>query len=214
MRDRRRKAKFVALLALLISLLPFSPARSQVRFGVRGGFQLAEMEFNSDALKKSNRVGFFIGPTLKVGLPITGLAVDAALLYDQRDLRVQDDIFKQKSLVFKGNMHAGAGIGDALGIFISAGPQFSFNVGDDVKQWFASDGDLKQFSLQETMLSFNIGAGVTFANHFEATISYNLPISKTADFTWQQLGDELADQTWQHAKTRTNAWSIALAYYF
>ena len=201
-------------MSFIVCHLSLAEAQAQVRFGVKGGFQLAEMEFNSKALKESNRAGFFIGPTLKIGLPITGLSVDATLLFDQRDLRVQGDTFKQKSLVAQGNMRAGAGLGDALSLFISAGPQFSFNVGDDVKQWFADDGDLKQFSLQETMLSFNIGAGATIAKHLEASVCYNLPISKTADFTWQQLGDELSDQTWHHAKTRTNAWSLAVVYYF
>ena len=204
----------VTMIGFIICHLSFSPATAQVRVGLKGGFQLASMEFNSDALKESNRMGFFAGPTLKIGLPVPALSVDASLLYDQRDLRVEGNTFQQKSVVAQGNMRAGAGIGEVIGIFLFAGPQFSFNVGDDVKQWFSDDGDLKQFSLQETMLSLNLGVGVTFARHFEGTIGYNIPISKTADFTWQQLGDELADQTWHHAKTRTNAWSIAVTYHF
>ncbi|MCR4916768.1 MAG: porin family protein [Prevotella sp.] len=188
-------------------------AQAQVRLGVKGGFQLANMQFNTDALRSSNRVGFSIGPTVKIGLPVPGISVDIAALYDQRDLKVQEQVFKQKSLLIQGDARCGAGIGDVLGIFIKAGPQFSFNVGDDIIHW-VKDGDSKQFALQETMLSINLGVGVTFANHFEGAITYNIPISKTADFTWHQLSNELFDETWNHAKTRTNAWSVSVTYYF
>ena len=88
----------VISLSFIIFHLSFSEAPAQVRFGVKGGFQLASMQFNSDDLRSSNRVGFFIGPSLKIGLPLTGLNVDASLLYDQRDLRVQGETFRQQSL--------------------------------------------------------------------------------------------------------------------
>lgn len=203
------------LFVFIYFFFSFSAAQAQVRIGAKGGFQLANMEFSNDDLKKSNRVGFSIGPTIKIGLPITGLAIDAAALYDQRDLKVQDETFKQQSLILQGDARYGVGLGDLLGFFLMAGPQFSFNVGDDVMHWFDSnDGELKTFTLQETMLSVNFGLGISFANHFEGILSYNIPVSKTADFTWQSLGDKLWDQTWNHAKTRTNAWHLSVVYYF
>ena len=203
-----------SLLILFLSFLSFTPAAAQIRFGAKGGFQLATMEFNTDALRKSNRVGFFIGPTVKIGLPISGLSVDVSALYDQRDLKVQDETFRQQSLLLQGDASCGVGLGDLIGIFFKFGPQFSFNVGDDLIHWVTDKGDTNQFSLQETMLSFNLGAGVSFASHFEGTINYNVPISKTADFTWSQLSDQLLDQSWHHTKTRTNSWNVAITYYF
>jgi hypothetical protein len=185
-----------------------------VRFGVKGGVQLATMEFSADAVDKSNRVGFCVGPVVKIGLPITGLSVDAALLYDRRDLKVEEETFKQQSLLLQGDFSCGTGIGDVIGIFVKLGPQFSFNVGDDLVHWATTKADNNQFSLQETMLSLNLGAGVTIANHLEGAITYNVPISKTADYTWSKLRDELSSQTWNHAKTRTNAWNITVTYFF
>lgn len=210
------KNRWIKMLSFsfIIFYLSFSEAQAQVRIGVKGGFQLANMEFNNDDLKKSNRVGFFVGPIVKIGLPVTGLAIDAAALYDQRDLKVQEETFKQQSLILQGNARYGVGLGDVLGLFLTAGPQFSFNMGDDVMHWFGSDGELKYFTLQETMLSVNFGLGVTFANHLEGSVNYNIPVSKTADFTWQQFGDEIWGQTWNHAKTRTNIWHLSVVYYF
>ena len=210
------KKRWMAVIGLsfVICLFPFSEANSQVRFGLQGGFQMASLNFEHGSMDESNRIGFSLGPTIKIGLPITGLEVHAAALYDQRELKVDTNTFKQQSLVLQGDARLGVGLGDMLGIFLLAGPQFSFNVGDDVKQWFGSDGELKQFSIQETLLSVNFGLGVTFANHLEGAIRYNIPVSKTADFTWQQLGDQLAEQSWNHATTSTNVWSLSVCYYF
>ena len=202
------------LLALITCHLSLITSDAQVHFGLKGGFQLAQMEFTGDALKESNRVGFFMGPSLKIGLPFTPLTIDASALYEQHDLKVQDETFQQQSIVLRGDARLGAGLGGVVGIFLLGGPQFSFNVGKDIIHWFSDDGELKQFSLQQTMLGFNFGAGVNFARHLEAVIYYNIPISKTADFTWQQLGNRLQEQSFSHAKTHTNAWSIAVSYYF
>lgn len=201
---------------LVLFALHFSPVSSEakVRFGVTGGFQLTDMSFSNDALSENNRIGWFVGPTVKFTLPVVGMGVDVAALFDQRDLKVDDTVFKQKSVVVQGDIRYGVGIGEVLGIFLKLGPRFSFNVGDDFAHWLTTKDEYRQWSLQETMLSINMGVGVTFAKHFEADLRYNIPISKTSDFTWSELGDELWDQTWHHAKSRTNAWSVSVSYFF
>lgn len=212
---RHKTIKMVkALIVLFMLHMSLVTVSAQVHFGITGGFQLTEMQFNHDALKSNNRVGWFAGPLLKIELPVTGLGVDVAALYDQRDLKVENTVFKQKSIVLQGSARCGVSLGDVLGIFMHLGPQFSFNVGDDFKHWLTTEEEYKQFSLQETMLSINMGLGVTFASHLEGTLRYNLPIGKTSDFTWNELGNRLGEQSWHHAKSRTNAWSVAVAYIF
>ena len=209
-----RCAVVKALLILITFHFSLFTSEAKVRFGVTGGFQLTDMTFSQDALDKTNRMGWFVGPTVKFTLPVVGMGVDVAALYDQRDLKVDDTVFKQKSVVVQGSARYGVGLGELLGIFLKVGPQFSFNVGDDFVHWLTTKEEYKQWSLQETMLSVNMGVGVTFAKHFEADVRYNVPISKTSDFTWSELGDELRDQTWHHAKSRTNAWSVSVTYFF
>ena len=214
---KNRTICHIAVKALLILFtFHFSPITSEakVRFGVTGGFQLTDASVSHDALDKDNRIGWFAGPIVKFTLPVVGMGVDVAALYDQRDLKIDNTVFKQKSVVVQGTARYGVGIGDLLGIFVKAGPQFSFNVGDDFMHWLTTKEEYKQWSLQETMLSINLSAGVSFAKHFEADIRYNIPISKTSDFTWNELGDQLWSQTWHHAKSRTNAWSVSLTYFF
>ncbi|MBR1745666.1 MAG: porin family protein [Fibrobacter sp.] len=211
---RKALPRLVRFIVCFILLCP-TGLQAQVRFGLKGGLEMATLDFDSGLLDSSNRMGFFAGPTLKIGIPLLpGLSVDVAALYNQRDLKVQEEDFTQKSLVAQGDARIGVGLGEFLNVFILAGPQFSFNVGDDIIHWFDKDGNLREFSLQETMLSVNFGGGVTFAKHFEGSIRYNVPIGKTADFTWQDLGDQIVDQMWKHTRTHTNSWNIALTYYF
>lgn len=204
----------VVCLQFSVFCLQSSTCSAQVRFGVKGGYELTNMEFSTDAINRANRSGFFAGPTLKIALPVTGLGIDVSALYDQRELKVEGEDFRQQSVLLQGDARYGAGIGDILNIFLFLGPQFSFNVGDDVMHWFSEDGELRQFSLQETLLSVNMGLGATIAKHLEGRVCYNVPISKTADFTWSNLHTQIIDQSFSHAKTRTNAWSVSLTYYF
>ena len=210
-----RSARAVSILLVISSLfVGVAGAQAQVRFGAKGGFQLTKMEFNAETLKKSNRIGFFMGPALNIALPVPGISIDVASLYCKNELKVQERIFNQQSLLFQGDARFSAGIGNVIGIFFKAGPQFSFNVGDDVKHWFDNERVLKEFTLQETILSVNLGAGVMIASHLECSLYYNIPISKTSDFTWHDLSEQLQDESWNHAKSRTNAWSVSATYYF
>ena len=199
-------------MALLLAMP--SSAQSGAQFGFRGAVQLTEMSFDSEVLGSNNRTGFSIGPTLKISTPVTGLSVDVAALYDQRDLKVDGQILHQKSILLPGNARLGASVFKLVGIFLSAGPQLSFNLGNDIMQWVDQNGDAKQFTLQNTTLSLNIGAGVTIGSHFEGAVYYNLPLGKTADFTWNTLQEQLHDQSWERAKTTVDAWRLCLSYYF
>ena len=207
------------LCAFLVPLSSFlistTTAQAQnLRFGLRGGADVINMEYSGDVFKASNRSGFFVGPTLKINTPITGFSIDVGALYSQRDLKVDDNTMTQKSLLLPGNARMGVGLGDLLGIFLSVGPQFSFNLGTSAFYWEDLEGYRKHFTLQETTLSLNFGAGVSLGHHLEASVYYNLPIGKTADFTWDTMLHHLEDQTMHRAESTVNAWHLSVAYYF
>ncbi len=202
----------MVLLAAVLCLLP--RAEAQVRFGLKGGFELTEMNFNASDLREANRAGFYLGPVMKFTLPVVGLNIDASLLYSQRDLKVDGEKILQKSLLLGGDLRYSVGLGDALSIFVNAGPQLSLNIGDDVFYWKDDGQNNHQYALQNTMISFNLGLGVSFLEHFEAGIYYNIPAGKTADFTWDKIGDNLKETSWNRAKSKTNAWHVAVAYFF
>ena len=207
------KRRFLAFLVLAGFCLPIWSG-APVRVAVKGGLELTQMDFSTSDLRDANRAGFYIGPMLGITLPIVGVGVDVSLLYNQRSLKVDGERFRQESLLIPVNMRYAMNLGDALGIFLSAGPQFGFNLGDDIFYWKDALNSNHQYNLQNTMLSFNLGAGLHIGSHLEGGIYYNIPLGKTADFTWDQLGSELKNTTWNRAKSRTNAWHIAVVYYF
>ena len=67
--------KLFTTLVLLSAMLATTNAQS-VKFGVRGGLNITNMSFDNNVFDSSNRVGFYIGPTLQLGLPVGGLGVD------------------------------------------------------------------------------------------------------------------------------------------
>ena len=68
------------ILMLLFAAVALSlPSQAQVKFGLKGGLNLTSMSFNKSSAENAikNKAGFFIGPTVKIGLPVTGLSLDA-----------------------------------------------------------------------------------------------------------------------------------------
>jgi hypothetical protein len=200
---------------LLTMVLLTARAGTPMRFGFKGGFELTEMNFNSNALRESNRMGYYMGPVMYFGLSTSGQSIDAAALYSKRKLKVEDENVPQKCILLPVNLRFGVEVGDVATIFASAGPQISFNIGDDIYYWKEEDDNTnRQFLMQNTLVSFNLGVGIQLEKHLEAGVYYNVPMGKAADFSWDKLAKELQETTWNSAKTKTNAWHVSVTYYF
>lgn len=189
-----------------------------LKFGIKGGLNLTKMTFSKDVYSSDNQAGFYVGPTLKLSLPL-GFGVDVAALYDQRSTKV--DIIdvknapandegiktltsldtydiKQKSIQIPINVRYNIGLGSEAGIYLAVGPQFGFPVGDKVYNTKLGD-----YTLKSSNLSFNFGAGVYLLDHLEVGFSYNLAAGKSGEFTGYSDID-----------THNNAWQIGAAIYF
>lgn len=80
--------KFFTTLLVAVGLMSATTASAQVQFGVKAGVNVTNMSLDKEVLDASNRVGFFVGPTVKFTLPVVGLGIDASALYDQREAKV------------------------------------------------------------------------------------------------------------------------------
>lgn len=207
--------KKILTLALLAAGLFFAaPADAQVKFGVKGGLNVTDMHLNSEVFDKSNQAGWYIGPTVKVSLPVTGLGVDIAALYDYRSAKVTDPSneevkVKQQSINVPLNLRYGIGLGSLASIIFHAGPQIGFNVGDKNFKWT----DTSNYALKKSNFSVNVGLGVSIAKHFELTGNYNIACGKTADATVLKTVQNVAG-TAVKSKSRNNSWQVGIAYYF
>jgi hypothetical protein len=203
--------------ALALMTMATIPASAQVKLGVKGGLNVSKMSVSSDVLDADNRAGWFIGPTLKLTVPIVGLSFDVSALYDQKSTKVSDDnngskTIKQQAIDIPVNVRYGVGLGDAANIFFFAGPQFAFNVGDMEFKWNSTSSYENTFQLRKSTLSVNVGAGVTLLSHLQLTANYNIACGKTGDATVWNTVEKTSQEVVKNG--RTNSWQVGVAYFF
>ena len=205
--------RWMIFLSLIICQLSFNPVNAQVRFGVKGGLNLTELKFSENVFDSSNRLGYFVGPSLKIGLPLGGLGLDIAGFYERRDAKLNGESIKQENIVVPANVRVDFEANPALGIYLAVGPQFAFNIGDDEFKWKKDEVE-NTFQLKKSFLSVNLGAGLMLASHLQLSANYNIACGKTADVTWSSAASTVSDQVTSKSKSRNNSWQISLAYYF
>ena len=199
--------KRIITLVLLVAAMTVSAQAQGIKFGLKGGLDIVNLSFDKNVFDTSNKLGWFIGPSLKVSLPVPGLGVDIAALYDQKKSEVNNETITQKSIIVPVNARFSFGVGSAASIYLAAGPQFGFNVGDDEFKW-TTNGVENTFQLKKSAFSLNFGAGVTLMKHLEIGFAYNLGLGKTADVTVKQASQDIKDDT------APKSWQISAAYYF
>lgn len=199
--------KILTLVVLLATITV--AAQAQVKFGVKGGLNLTSMKLSKDVVDKSNQAGFFIGPTVKFTLPVVGLGIDAAALYDQRSAKVLDETLKQQSIQIPINLRYGIGLGSTASFYIFAGPQFGFAIGDKVTELA---NDAADWRLKDSNLSANVGLGLMLLNHLQVSANYNIALGTTGEVDVNNA----INTAWNTAigKAKANAWQLSVAYFF
>lgn len=201
------------LLVMIVTMTAANNASAQIKFGLKGGVNVTDMSLNSSVFDASNRTGFFVGPTIKVQLPLVGLGIDASALYDQREAKIKvgntttKETLRSQAINVPINLRYGWGLSSMANIFLFAGPQFGFNVGDKDQKITESS----TWSVKNSNFSLNFGAGVTLLSHLQLTANYNVVCGKTSDAT---ITEDLEQFPNKEVRSRANAWQIALAYYF
>ena len=194
--------KIFTAVVFMAALLVVIPAKAGINFGIKGGYNVTNFSFSNDVLESSNKSGFFIGPSVKIGIPVLPIGFEVAALYDQRDAKADDMTISQKSINIPVNVRYEFGLGDMAGIYLAAGPQFGFNIGD---KRFRLSNFQDDYKLKDSNLSLNLGAGVRLLKHVEIGFNYNMALGKTGEF-------EVKD--WNLGKGKAHAWQISAAYYF
>ena len=209
--------KVLSIVFLVVAMLFAANANAQIKFGLKGGLNVTSMSFSEEVFDASNKTGFFVGPMVKVTVPIVGLSFDAAALYDQKEADVkytgtEGELgkvnVKQQSINIPVNVRYGFGLSSLANIFLFAGPQWGINVGDKNFKWNESSS----YSLKKSNFSVNVGAGVTLLNHLQVSANYNIACGKSADASLSKALDAAANAG--KDKSHNNSWQIALGYWF
>ena len=211
------------VLTLIVMAVAFAmPSKAQVSFGIKGGLNFTNMSFDKGSIDDilKNKTGFFAGLTVRVSLPVPGLAIDGSALYDQREGDVEvytgfsdndksTEKLKSQSIQIPINLRYEIGLGESANVFIFAGPQVGFNIGDKTKDLW---NDAAEWRLKTSNFSANVGLGFTIMSHLQLTANYNIALGKTGEVDFKSA----VDKTWDTVKgdAKANSWQIALAYYF
>lgn len=201
--------KVLSVLMVVAAMMFATNANAQIKFGLKGGLDVTNMSLSNDVFDASNKTGFFVGPMVKVTIPVVGLSFDAAALYDQKEAKVSaenvETTMTQKSLNIPVNVRYGFGLSSLANVFVFAGPQWGINVGDKNFKW----NDSSCYSLKKSNFSVNVGLGVTLMSHLQLSANYNIACGKTADATWTDVSNNIIK-----GNSKNNSWQIALGYWF
>ncbi|SHG02907.1 porin family protein [Dysgonomonas macrotermitis] len=185
-------------------------ANAQLRFGLKGGFDVSNNRINKDILNAHNRLGFQIGGTMELMAPIVGWGGELSVLYGHQQYDVKDSkesgtnysLSDYNYLRVPLNLKKKFSIMGLFGVFIQAGPYAEFKL---------SGGDLKpenldtQYKSKSFGAGINAGAGVELLNHLELGMYYR-----------KALTDNYSDNTgWGNIlKKKPDNWSVNLTYFF
>ena len=205
--------KFLSLLFVVAALMIATPSDAQVSFGLKGGLNVSDMSLSKEVLETSNRLGFFVGPTLKVTLPLTGLSADISALYNQSESKLEVETITHKYIDVPLNARFGFGIGP-VGVSAFAGPQVSFNVGNENFTWSNTADYKNTFQMKKSLFSVNVGAGFTVSK-IQLTANYNIPIGNTGNLSvGEAFNNTVGSAITGKSKVRNNTWQVGLAYFF
>lgn len=196
-----KKRTILAVTAL--AALAWQPAAAQINFGVKAGLNINKMDISGGHnLDSDNRAGWFIGPTAEVKIPLVGLGVNGAFLFDQRKTKFSDySTYTENFFSIPLNLKYSFGLGDLASAFLTAGPQFSCKIGDKNKYW-----DNDTYNTKTWATSFNVGAGVRVGGHFDIGANYNFACSKSGSYYY--------DNNSGSSKVKNNGWQVYIGYVF
>ena len=184
-------------------LLMAMPADAQIRFGVKGGVNLTQVETNLKAIK-DNSTGYFIGPMIEATIPGIGLGVDGAIMYAQRG----KDELKMEGVEVPLNLKLTIGAGSSLSIALTAGPDCVLNLKDlDIE---AIDATIQGYKAKEkkAQVGLNLGGGVKLMQHLQLGLNYMIPLGDS--FSFKKASDAVGeDESFKYKN-----WQLSLAYIF
>ena len=196
--------KLIIMFAIL--LIPALSLQSGIRVGAKAGLNLSKASFNTDVIKTNNFTGFQIGPIVELS-GLTGLGVDASILYSQQGFEIKRTShfnYKEKvrALDVPVNLKMKFSVVDILGCYVSAGPYISFKLDDKV-----SFNKIKmQWKNKQFGVGLNFGAGVELFKDLQVGANYQIALNDDySNFSSDDL---------KNLNAKSRIWSITTAYFF
>lgn len=200
------KKTLLVILALVMTLSASAQDTKLLNWGVEAGLNFNSLSFDKSVLNSSNRTGFFVGPKLKVNVPLLGFGADVAVLYSLNSARVEGGSYSKAEnlsyLEIPLNLRYSFGL-KVLSVYVATGPQFNYCLSgmSSISDLFAGTVN----HMTRSSWGWNVGAGVELFNHLQVGVTYTIPIS---DVSVSGVAGGIVD----NFKQKTV--KVRLAYYF
>jgi opacity protein-like surface antigen len=197
--------KIYPVLLLTILLVLSVSATAQVKFGVKGAVDVADHKISTSILNAKNRLGFQVGPTVDLMIPLTGFGVDLSLLYGYKKYSIDEkagdpSISNYSYLMVPLNLKKRFSI-IVAGMYVYAGPYAAIRL---------SGGDLEaygeEFKAKNFEAGLNAGLGVSLFSKVDVGLNYKCKLTDNYSIDNPDFGN-IGDKTFQ-------TWSVGLTYFF
>lgn len=190
------------ILSIVACTLLAITAQAQLKYGIMGGLNITQIHLgNNDYKDYMNRArpGFVVGPTAIYSIPKTQFGVDASALFDLRGARSRNEDLDTKvkvtSFQIPVNVRYSFAPSDMVDMFVFAGPQFGFNIGDKDQYIISGTGKTtghameRRWKLTNSTMSMNVGVGGIVMDHVLVRISYNFAFNAAGEIHQVDLVD-------------------------
>jgi hypothetical protein len=181
------------------ALMAVSTAGAQLRFGVRGGVNVANATFDRDVFRPNNITGFHLGPALDVGLG--GIGFDAAVLYSRKGFESEKGKVSNAFLDVPVNVKFKLGL-PLVNPYVAAGPYIDICIAGDK----TVDDAVRQIKTKSFGAGLNFGAGVELFSTLQLGLTYSLGL--TDNYETFKVGDI------KSYRGKGHTWSMSAAVFF
>ena len=203
------KKLFLAI-AIVVCSLATSAQTNMFKWGVEAGMNFNSLSFDKAMFESNNRTGFFVGPKVKVNVPLLGFGADAAITYSMNGVSINnmmgETISKNLSnLEIPLNLRYDFSLLKFLSIYLATGPQYNYCMSSDetIKELYGhADG-----SYSRSNWGWNVGGGVEILDHLQLGVTYTIPISDSGNLALGDLPNIFSNYKQKTVKVR-------LAYFF
>jgi opacity protein-like surface antigen len=205
------KKLLLAIAVAIVSIAASAQTAKMFNWGVEAGMNFNSLSFDKEMFESGNRAGFFVGPKVKVKVPLVGLGLDGALLYSMNSANMHNtltDNVKSKNLSYLEiplNVRYDFSLLKVLSIYLATGPQYNYCMSSDatIAEFYGPvDGGISR-----STWGWNVGGGVELFKHLQLGVTYTIPISDSGSF-------ELSDVANVFTNYKQKTVKLRLAYFF
>ena len=206
--------------ALLLLLATAVPAAAQsFSWGVTAGMNLSKLSISGNVKQTAlqnfstdNKAGWYVGPKITFNTVI-GLGVDASLQYSERNLSIDGESEKYRTVEIPLNLRYTLGLGSIASVYVATGPQFGFGL-QNMSWENMLPGYPSNFSKNNMTTTWNIGAGVRLLKHLEVGVGYNFALTGVGKTIFDNTTGIVGASNDYQLRYKTNTFQVQAAYYF